>query len=398
MLAPYPFHPAFYELYRYKTIQARYINQESSQEIKTHSVQLWGEMPGPHSSLFMAYMHQTQDHWVDSTLALPWERRSALEHKNFGVQAVRVVPIWSPLLRKSCTWSVSDDAMFQAYFGEVTMALISILFAARCCQLHELGILCWGTPPNLPATPRILDRTLCCHDHMHACLRRRAIVFSYLLLLRSTCHDPSFMSHDSPPFCEPTMTHPAIDLLCLALTGSHWQCVHDIGICWVLVPLVGCERAVPLVHKAWFGDEFFVRPLVIYRRVLKKFHLSPGTGYPLFACLPGLWPILLRKSIARVIHPSMYAQDFFLYQLIYPLLLSYSLCNLTHLYCWWKLTVCDLSNYMMWGIMRHKFQRQHLTSETKGLSRTSSCSTPPFFFLFKETISNLWVWGYGPVG
>ena len=134
-----------------------------------------------------------------------------------------VAPISSPLLRKSCTWSVSDDVMFQAYFGEVTMALISILFAARCCQLHELGILCWGTPPNLPTTPRILDRTLCCHDHMHACLRRRAIVFSYLLLLRSTCHDPSFMSHDSPPFCEPTMTHPAIDLLCLALTGSHWQ-------------------------------------------------------------------------------------------------------------------------------------------------------------------------------
>jgi hypothetical protein len=30
-----------------------------------------------------------------------------------------------------------------------------------------------------------------------------------------------------------------------------------------------------------------------------------------FACLPGLWPILLRKSIARVICPSMYAQDFF---------------------------------------------------------------------------------------
>jgi hypothetical protein len=49
--------------YRYiKTIQARYINQESSQEIKTRSVQHGGEMPGLHSSLFMAYMHLTQDH------------------------------------------------------------------------------------------------------------------------------------------------------------------------------------------------------------------------------------------------------------------------------------------------------------------------------------------------
>ena len=96
MLAPYPFHPAFYELYRYKTIQARYINQESSQEIKTHSVQLWGEIPGPHSSLFMAYMHLTQDHWVDSTLVLPWERRSALEHQFLGCKLWRSTNIVTP--------------------------------------------------------------------------------------------------------------------------------------------------------------------------------------------------------------------------------------------------------------------------------------------------------------
>jgi hypothetical protein len=138
--------------------------------------------------------------WFYSGVALEEE----VCYKICGVQAVRVIPIWSPLLHKSCTWSVSDDDMFQAYFGEVTMALISILFAARCCQLHELGILCWGTSPNLPTTSRILDRTLCCHDHMHACLRRRAIVFSYLLLLRSICHDPSFVSHhDSLHFVSP---------------------------------------------------------------------------------------------------------------------------------------------------------------------------------------------------
>ena len=41
-------------------------------------------MPGPHSSLFMAYMHLTQDHRVDSTLVLPRERRSALEHQFLG--------------------------------------------------------------------------------------------------------------------------------------------------------------------------------------------------------------------------------------------------------------------------------------------------------------------------
>ena len=80
------------------------------------SVQHWGEMPGPHFSLFMAYMHLTQDHRVDSTLALPWERRSALEQQISGVQAVCVAPISSPLLRKSCTWSVLDDVMFPSLF------------------------------------------------------------------------------------------------------------------------------------------------------------------------------------------------------------------------------------------------------------------------------------------
>jgi hypothetical protein len=188
---------------------------------------------------------------------------------------------------------------------------------------------------------------------------------------------------------------PAIDLLCLALTGSHWQMCPWHRHMLSIGPISGCECAVPLVHKAWFDDEFFVRHLVIYRIVLKKCHVSPGTDYPNFACLPGIWPIILRKSIARVIHPSMYVQNIFLYQLIFPLLLSYSLCNLTHLSCWRKLPVCDLSNCMMWGTTRHKVQQQHLTSETKGLSGTLSCSTPPFFF--KEKISNLWVWSYGPV-
>jgi hypothetical protein len=54
-------------------------------------------MPGPHSSLFMAYMHLKQDHRVDSTLALPWERRSALERKkNWGASCARSTNIVTP--------------------------------------------------------------------------------------------------------------------------------------------------------------------------------------------------------------------------------------------------------------------------------------------------------------
>ena len=40
-------------------------------------------------------------------------------------------------------------------------------------------------------------------------------------------------------------------------------------MCWVLVLSVLCRCAIS-VHKAWFDDEFFFWPLVIYQTVLKK--------------------------------------------------------------------------------------------------------------------------------
>ncbi len=60
-------------------------------------------------------------------------------------------------------------------------------------------------------------------------------------------------------------------------------------------------------QKLEFPTKF--QPLVVYRTVLKKCHLSSGTGSLHVACLSDLSPILLRSSIARVICPSTYAQD-----------------------------------------------------------------------------------------
>ena len=94
-----------------------------------------------------------------------------------------------------------------APFGLVTMALVIILFCRKVLPSHELGILCWGTPPNLPTTPRILDSKVMLSDQMRACIRRLDVAISYLLLLRSTCHDPSFMPHYPSSFCEPTTIH-----------------------------------------------------------------------------------------------------------------------------------------------------------------------------------------------
>jgi hypothetical protein len=63
-------------------------------------------MPGPHSSIFMAYMHLTQDHWVwfYSGIALGEEVCFGTPIL-WGASCVRTPS--SPLLRKTCTLSVS---------------------------------------------------------------------------------------------------------------------------------------------------------------------------------------------------------------------------------------------------------------------------------------------------
>ena len=63
-------------------------------------------MPGPHSSIFITYMHLTQDHWVwfYSGIALGEEVCFGTPIL-WGASCVRTPS--SPLLRKTCTLSVS---------------------------------------------------------------------------------------------------------------------------------------------------------------------------------------------------------------------------------------------------------------------------------------------------
>jgi hypothetical protein len=146
--------------------------------------------------------------------------------------------------------------------------------------LHELGIMCWGTPPNPPTTPWILDIKLCCHDQMQACLQRLDVAISYLLLLRSTCHDPSFMSPYPSSFCEPTATH-----------LSHWPTPYCIT--WVTPANVSMTYAydaygpvsrmrmhgifVSQGHDLMMNSSF--KPLRIYKTVFKTSHLYTGNGH-----------------------------------------------------------------------------------------------------------------------
>ena len=177
--------------YRYnRTIQACYINQVSSQEIKTRTVQ-HSEARCLARTLHFSWptctWHKINE--FDSTLALPWGRRFALEHQFYGVQAV-CVHHHHPYYAKPVPCQYRSTLSSIAPFGLVTMARVIILFCCKVLPLHELGIMCWGTPPNPPTTPWILDIKLCCHDQMQACFRRLDVAILYLPLLRSTCHDP----------------------------------------------------------------------------------------------------------------------------------------------------------------------------------------------------------------
>ncbi len=170
-------------------------------------------------------MHLTQDQfWVwFYSMALPRERRWALEQWYYGGHAVRVHQYCHPYYANPVLgqyWMMSCSKHILVWWPW----LLSVsCFAARFCHLHELGILCWGTPPNLPTAPRILDHMM---SWPHACLLLKVCCcILYLLLLKSTYHDPYFMSHDPSNFCEPITTHPSH---CSTLSCLNWFTIANV--------------------------------------------------------------------------------------------------------------------------------------------------------------------------
>jgi len=268
----------------HKTIQARYINQESSQEIRTRSVQHGGEMPGPHSSLFMAYMHLTQDHRVDSTLALPWERRSALKHQFLGCKLWRSTDIVTPSTQIPYLVSIGWRHV-PSYFGEVTMALVySPCFVARFCHYMSLVFCVEGHHQTCLPLQESLTAKFCCPtkcEPVSEGLMLQFLIFycsGALAMIHLSCRTIPFLSVSQPGYIWAT------DLLSLTLTGSHQQMCPCLRYMLSMVLSVGCECMVSLVHKAWFDDEFFLQPLRIYKTVVKEksFILAMAT----VLCLP----------------------------------------------------------------------------------------------------------------
>ena len=125
-------------------------------------------------------------------------------------------------------------------------------------------------------------------------------------------------------------------------------------------------------------------------------------------CLPPRsWPILLCKSIARVIHPSMYAQDFFStnwstpYQLSTFQLIRFTLIEALR----WHITIKPSQTYF---VSKHR-KRPTLCRTNATLDKRSRANHPAFpphfsffFFLCKRKLSSflrepttiLWTLGF----
>ncbi len=120
-------------------------------------------------------------------------------------------------------------------FGLVTMALASILFCRKIMPLQSLVVsverhhqTCLPLQESLAA--RCVFMTICMPVFKGVQLQFPIFYCpGALAMIHLSCQIVPLLSLSPPQHIQ------AIDLLYFALTGSHWQCVHDIGICWVLV-------------------------------------------------------------------------------------------------------------------------------------------------------------------
>jgi hypothetical protein len=172
--------------------------------------------------IIMARMHLTQDHRVDSTLALPWERRSALEQQFHGVRLCAytyITPITQILYLVSIRqchvplhlmvwwpWPVPVSC-FAARFCHCTSLVVSVEGDHQTClPLQESSTTrCVVMTKSMPVFEGVL-----LHFHIFYC--SGALAMTHL-----SCRTIPPFSVNPPQHIQP------IDLLCFALTGSHWQ-------------------------------------------------------------------------------------------------------------------------------------------------------------------------------
>ena len=185
----------------------------SSQAITARSVQYLGKLPGPHSLSLSSWPTCTWHQIIEfySTLWCCLGREGLLWNNNFmGCKLCAYTNMVTPTMQILHLVSIRRCHVPSIFwFGDhgscqylvLPQGYANYTSLVYCVEGH-------------PQTCLPLQESLTVHCVVmttHGCLQRHASVFSYLLLLRSICHDPSFMSHDPLSFFEPAMTHP-----------SHW--------------------------------------------------------------------------------------------------------------------------------------------------------------------------------
>ncbi len=205
-------------------------------------------------------MHPTQDHWVDSTLLLPWERRSASEEQFHGVRLC-VYTYITPITQILYLVSIGQRHVLLHLMVWWPWLLPVSCFAARFCYCMSLVIsveghhqTCLPLQESLTAHCVVVTKSMPVFEgvllHFHFFYCSGALAMTHL----SCCNVP-LLSVNPPQHIQ------AIDLLWFALTGSHWQMCPWHRHMLSIGPISGCECTISLVHKAWFDDKFFIEPL-----------------------------------------------------------------------------------------------------------------------------------------
>ncbi len=237
------------QVYWNKTSQARIKIQVSSQEtLDLCSAQCWGKLPGPHS--LSSWPHPPDTWW--SSLILLWRclgRGGLLRNRHLMGYRLCAYTNITPTTQIFYVVSIGWRHVPLHLLVWWPQLLPVFCFAARPCHRTSLVVSVEGhrqtcLPLQESLTARCVVITICRPVFQGMLLQIPIFLFSgALAMIHLPCQIIPLLSVSLPQHIQ------AIDLLYFALTGSHWQCVHDKGICWVLVQSDGCECAVPLVTR-----------------------------------------------------------------------------------------------------------------------------------------------------
>ncbi len=132
-------------LFKYRPVQDNPSAHQDSSELTRSfrsvfcAIFRWVAWPALFIFIIIAHMHLTQNHWVDSTLALPWERRSASEQQLHGV-GLCVYTYITPITQILYLVSIGQRHVPLHFMVWWSWLLPVFCFAARFCNCMSLVV------------------------------------------------------------------------------------------------------------------------------------------------------------------------------------------------------------------------------------------------------------------